>query len=791
MKYEFKSKNQIFLSLAFLFIFSIALTSALPSPDAIYTFNSSGVYTPNFWEDLSGNGNNLTNPNGNSSIYVIDDPLSVGYKRFLINLTGPAQYSFDFDDVYTNESDFAISFYTKRNSGEIYNLIGRLYVSAYATGNTTPCLSEYYLQFRSTNLILGDNVDNIFFDHTASDDYKHYLIRFHQNQTLLYVNGVNVVNGTITGSTCSNIDHFKIKSMNYLYSSLYEYHFGGLLYGPTRIYYQTFTDEDAKTVSSYDEVKDEFKLVYPFENNMVVQRDLTTNKADVDVVYTATMGHQVNITLGPYHTIQTITESGNITYTFNNIPKGSYNLTITDLNNSQSESKLNYGVGDIWMITGQSNTHRGSASKSNWTYSNYTLPSKKYPISIAQSGGFTYSPSYQDNYGSTIDNDASNFYNNFIPMVWEISAKEDVPIMVIHAGVGGTNLSFHYEGVGNYSLYNLMKTYTNGKMDAIALYFWQGETDRIGNNPTYKTEFQEYINQVFNLYNIKSNKFLTIPTSNYGGGGTIGPCYSSSVLYNANYGQYAVAKTDSRVIISAEVGDIDTTPFDYCIHFADYQDGLPAKMRITQGALGNIYGYSSYIKPKITRFEKDSNVTIKVYYNTNIRIADYQNNPGTKAYGFEFFEDKGLWNRASDFDDTDINTTTINGNVLTITFNKDISSVETMSYARTGSVIYNKTIVRSSTSIYTDSYRYSSPTLSVFDLEVSLPKSCSSNELIGYRLILIFSSLAVLSFMIFYLKEDGYDIKTLILVFITIIVTVILWSAIGEIIVNSCGAIHA
>lgn len=73
--------------------------------------------------------------------------------------------------------------------------------------------------------------------------------------------------------------------------------------------------------------------------------------------------------------------------------------------------------------------------------------------------------------------------------------------------------------------------------------------------------------------------------------------------------------------------------------------------------------------------------------------------------------------------------------------------------------------------------------------ELEIEYACSSYVLIGYRLILIFSALMLLAYVILYARIEQLSMQQILMLFIVIIVGVVLWQVTGQLAGSSCGVI--
>lgn len=215
---------------------------------------------------------------------------------------------------------------------------------------------------------------------------------------------------------------------------------------------------------------------------------------------------------GTYTTIVASPNGGTFSGTLSNQPAGQGTLTVRYTNdNSVSVAKSYIGIGDVFVIAGQSNA--SGKGFNNQTYSHATLKAGMFgnddnwkeladPVDIDtnQVDAVSDDPTIPGVYprGSIWPGIATLFM-----------ADQNVPVAFIPTSLSATAISAWQPNASNHgdttTLYGSMYRRINAAGGAKAVLFWQGESDALAgvSQSSYKTQLEAFANAVYSDFGIK------------------------------------------------------------------------------------------------------------------------------------------------------------------------------------------------------------------------------------------------------------------------------------------------
>ncbi len=299
--------------------------------------------------------------------------------------------------------------------------------------------------------------------------------------------GTGSFSGSISGLTCNTTYHYRAFATNS----------AGTAYGND----QSFTTATcAQTIT----------ITSP-KSYQVIQRD-GSNKADIQIsgTYTGTpTAIEASWNGGSYTTIVASPSGNSFSGTLANQIAGQGELRVRFVNDtSVLASRAYVGVGDIFVIAGQSNSSgRGT---NNQVYIHTTLKAGLF----GNDDQWKELSDPTDNAVGQIDavsNDASSAAGSVWPLVTtKFLANQNVPVAFIPAALGGTSIAQWQPGMNHLdatTLYGSMSRRINaagGKAKAVV--FWQGENDAYHgtSQADYKSKLTNMVNNIYTDFGIKT-----------------------------------------------------------------------------------------------------------------------------------------------------------------------------------------------------------------------------------------------------------------------------------------------
>lgn len=337
---------------------------------------------------------------------------------------------------------------------------------------------------------------------------------------------------------------------------------------------------------------------------------------------------------------------GKINYTVN-----SGDLILAYHTNHSINITIQIAIGDIFVITGQSNAGGYSLYYEN-------LSSRLRELSTVYRNDGVNNSWYIAN-----DPTVGAWGSNWPEFVNYISLNEHIPIGLIGTSVGATtSIQWIPNGtdcLGGISCYenmiNMINSSTEGKMKVKGMVFYQGESDMYLNN---YTNYQENINKM-------CADFIKV---------TGGKCFIGQVLAPSCIGGSTITQADvikkaqqdlwgtPNVSLGAVTHDLSISDGMQC-HYSAEAEMLELSKRWYYGVISSIYdnvNYYPYIQSS-SYWDNGTNTFVNITYNTQMEISYFNRTLGTKAFGFTILDN------STEYNETNVTSTTLSDDNLTIT----------------------------------------------------------------------------------------------------------------------------
>lgn len=207
---------------------------------------------------------------------------------------------------------------------------------------------------------------------------------------------------------------------------------------------------------------------------------------------------------GPYTVVATPEFGGSFTGYLMNQLGGQGTLSVRFTNDtSVSTSSAYVGVGDVFLIAGQSNA--SGRGFTNQTYSHPTLKATMYGNDYQWK---ELTDPTDSNIGQldTVSSDSAT--GSLWPLVaTKYMAKENVPVAFIPNAKGGTSInSWERSSLSTAQLYGSMYNHTKSAGSIKAVLFFQGETDVNENRSRaeYSSKLNSFINNIYTDFGVKT-----------------------------------------------------------------------------------------------------------------------------------------------------------------------------------------------------------------------------------------------------------------------------------------------
>ena len=330
------------------------------------------------------------------------------------------------------------------------------------------------------------------------------------------------------------------------------------------------------------------------------------NQADINITgtYTETpTSIEASWNGGDYTTIVANPSGGTFSGTLSNQTGGQGTLTVRFTNDIAVSASQNYiGVGDIFVIAGQSNASGYAANLSS--YSHATLKASLF-------GNDDEWKDLVDPTDSVVGQiDAISVNTEPLGSVWPLiatlyMADQNVPIGFIPAAKGGTKISSWQRNdanPGNVStLYGSMHRRINAVGGIKAVLFWQGEADAVldTGQASYKSQLTSFADDIFADFGIKLSNAMI---------GHVGT--SDSSLNNIRLAVQSAWDEGGNILPGPALYDINILPHDGSpndgIHFKESADLQKVANRWWSTLEASYYGGTAGRGPKVNFIESNS-----------------------------------------------------------------------------------------------------------------------------------------------------------------------------------------
>jgi len=352
----------------------------------------------------------------------------------------------------------------------------------------------------------------------------------------------------------------------------------------------------------------------------------------------------------------------------NDVSTGQGNLYLRNKdNNTQATVILDVGVGDVILVTGQSNAvPHFSNSYSSWTNISYR------PTVIS------------DGDWAELNTEASSYPY----LASRIIDEENVPVGIVQTGYGGSQISRWIPGGDLYSrMIARVDGATGGLNKVKTILFYQGESDIAagcdGNYTCYYNSGQSMVDSSQSDLTVTSGKtvFGQVNMVDYG-----------ELWPNA----YWIQKASQDLW---EKSNIVPGPYTYWIaqttdgqHFQLENEAIPFMRMWANTVLDGIYNVGDLIGPELQSAEikyDDSKTVVLTYDKPITQVGDYTyDTTGTVPKGFLFYDgglERALVNTSETytgnmFNDSNVTNVDIEGNTVYVTLDENINTSYYLTY---------------------------------------------------------------------------------------------------------------
>jgi hypothetical protein len=298
----------------------------------------------------------------------------------------------------------------------------------------------------------------------------------------------------------------------------------------------------------------------------------------------------------PYATIISNPSGGAFSGSLTNQSTGQGTLTVRFVDNTSITASRTYvGIGDVFVIAGQSNASgRGT---NNQSYSHASLKAGLFRNN--DSWGELTDPT--DSSSGQVDSISSDTATGSVwPLIATLyMADQGVPVAFIPTAKGATNITQWQRNNSNPSdtttLYGSMYRRINVVGNVKGILFWQGESDALDgtSQSVYKTKLETFANNAFSDFGIKTvvaqiGDFTTQPGPN---------------VDNVRLGQIDAWNDGGNVLVGPSLYDVNTS--DY-VHFESNSELQIAANRWWAAIKRDYYSGTDGRGPRLTAAEYNS-----------------------------------------------------------------------------------------------------------------------------------------------------------------------------------------
>jgi hypothetical protein len=457
-------------------------------------------------------------------------------------------------------------------------------------------------------------------------------------------------------------------------------------------------------------------LTYPFDENVVKQRDPITLRGNLPVVGTGTPGSNITIVLNGTTQNAIVNSTGQFSTTFTNLATGCYAVTASEYISGIEISNFgrnSYCVGEVFFGYGQSNS---AWSIVDWNYSraNYNLTSP-YPVSAALRWSET-SHSYLSNWANMSNNDTW-YHMNFAPIAYGIGNKYNTPVMYVSAGVWAMPITNFTNGTAspiyNYTL-SMVRNVTFDNTFRAGTWM-QGESDYALTTQAYYNNLTALRNSYYTIWNEIYSPLIMIPVGPYSDASGE-PCIayqSAKTPVIANY--FQERNNPTLFTIGTQLYDIAilNATSSYCAHPSYMVNPSNTSIREAAYAYGVrnfemidnlVFGVPS-TRPTILYAYKFNATQVNVVWDRSIAFRSYSNASSRGVYGLDLYNQDitlstSLANLIPAVNQSRVTNVSMSGNVVSILYNVPVTPYNFTAYALFPSSTYNYSVVANANTAY-------------------------------------------------------------------------------------------
>jgi hypothetical protein len=345
---------------------------------------------------------------------------------------------------------------------------------------------------------------------------------------------------------------------------------------------------------------------------------------------------------------------------YQNANVGRFNLSIRVNGDSSSNKTIyNVSVGDLFLITGQSNAVGVGTGGNNTANASDPYAPVMFKSGVWQLATDPTSPA--GGYGSPWMHFADNLTQQF-----------SIPIGIINSAELGYQISnWNYNGLMTNITNGTLSNATNGTMRVKAVLFYQGETGLV---PRYYENMTNMVSWMSSSFNVSASKVvyigLTSPCGNYFGRD------DNDLIRKAQL----LVRTSNPLVgegaVSYMINKNGSTLYDNC-HFTTNASIRAHSDQWVREVLGQVYGVGDAIGavPVSLVLSPTDNSSLTLTFNKAVQILNENYTPSTLAKGIR------IDNGTANLTDANVISTTVSGASVVIVLNQNISNNSTMTYA--------------------------------------------------------------------------------------------------------------
>lgn len=589
----------------------------------------------------------------------------IGHKDNGINLgsailSNNSSWTVGFDAYIPVGSDYFVSFISQYGSG----IIDRFYIGKHNDNKTTIKLGAN--QYQASNLF------------SNWDLWQRWVISKKDNNYILTIDGVEKINTLISGTLMNTntmvgivdtdlspgyIDNLFIFDSNYCFEDV-----------------NNFMNSNISQIESINITKPSNYRIYQRNDSNYATINLVgsiSNNSELEDI-------ELKINDGNWNTILENVNS-NFSYDFDlNVGMVDLKVRIKDTNVSET---IEFGVGDIYLLIGQSNQDGRTPIKHDFEPTNGV-----YGYMFQQTNRETYyitsnevSGSWKINNDSTGNGNAGGSYN--YGSQWPIVATSlvnsyEIPIGWITGTYGGTSISLWQKGAVHYDrALELLSQATDSENEIKGILFHQGESDSSKSKEWYYSYLKSMVNSL--EQDINFDKILvgivSRPDSSFGGG----------LAGGVQEAQHQLINDYDDVFLGPESYDISLSVDN--LHYKT-EDEINEFARRWYLHIAKEFYDDSISYPTLERYYKYDSNTIGIISNNELYVSNFLFEESNDCSGFEIYNHGSLVN---DYNVSFGYDSDLNKNLVLIDIFEDVDKDDfDLNYANTNTG-FNKYVLRS------------------------------------------------------------------------------------------------